>query len=1384
MVSKETNHLVTGQHTNSKTTDKLPGAMTVRSVLLNRDSPDIESHLKRRRNRTQQVRFKDLEDGLGSGTTGAKSYQRTAAECDSPHPFRKNSPTSPMAPQGWLTEASVVGAVRGDMADTIEVVAAFLARAPPHPLTPGPTRRCWAPPPSPPLPCSLTLPLSRRQCTSMAIQTSPRLQKPKPSVLSNVRSVGDSVGVDGDDKEDNEHDEYYTTHNYLSEPASRDGNGPGFKAKQGLVDQTQCLRTSEANASFLAVENHIDSSWHNSSCFSPPKCQGSATLSQVRRRRRINNAISDPGREVSYCTTPTQTDSPCVSPPNTPPPLTVQPCTCPPPSTVGPSTCPPPSTVGPSTSPPPSTVGPSTSPPPSTVEPSTSPPPSTVQACTTHTQTDSPSTCPPPSTVGPSTCPPPSTVGPSTSPPPSTVGPSTSPPPSTVQACTTHTQTDSPSTWPPPSTVGPSTCPPPSTVEPSTSPPPSTVQACTTQTQTDRPSTFPPPSTVRPSISSPPTVGPSTSQTQTVLHYASLPKTVLASTHPRCEIPPLVVLPCVSQNESTCTSPPRKYVLPPTVFPSKAQTIPHHTTKTEPVPPCTSLIQIKPTCTTTTTTKASIPNWPTQPPTPLIDPDTAPNCLDPKQTHVLAPYTAQFCPTTTPTIAPYSAPTCPTTPTPTIAPYSAPTFSTTLTPTPTIAPYSAPTFSTTPTPTIAPYSAPTFSTTPTPTPTIAPYSAPTCHTTPTPTIAPCTILTQTAPPCSSLNKALIYCTSPPPTVTSCHPTTQTALPYISLIQTIPPGNPPCQTIPPGNPLCQTIPPGNPPCQTIPPGNPPCQTMPPGNPPCQTIPPGNPPCQTIPPGNPPCQTIPPGNPPCQTIPPGNPLCQTVPPGNPPCQTIPPGNPLCQTIPPGNPLCQTIPPGNPLCQTIPPGNPLCQTIPPGNPPCQTVPPGNPPCQTIPPGNPLCQTIPPGNPLCQTIPPGNPPCQTVPPGNPLCQTIPPGNPLCQTIPPGNPPCQTIPPCSSQPPVVPSYSAHIQIQTIKYCSSHSPIVKSCNSPPPMVKSYHTLPTGPSCATPTKTVPLYASTFRPAPPYTPPPQAQHCITQDRRVIEWECRGERRILPPPPPPPPPYTPRKEGVSCTSGPGHRAPLLRRASEKEKSGRSGSPVHYPRAGSLKHKAQTPPEVPLKGNQRDQGSSPTKAIPRPTCLGQAQAQLGAQIGALHKMLCSGPNTPNSQHAFPPGQYLSGARGCSGSGGGSSAGPLTSIQADTLRQVQEILGGLVSGTRSKLDPTWVAEKLMGPNGPLHDIRSLQTQLHSLEGVLETSQNTIKVLLDVIQDLEKKEAERDGRHSYRTGQDIENCGTCRDCACIIYSAFPQQNSTDTTLGDSTGLSHTILSSD
>ncbi|CAL8386737.1 unnamed protein product [Boreogadus saida] len=292
------------------------------------------------------------------------------------------------------------------------------------------------------------------------------------------------------------------------------------------------------------------------------------------------------------------------------------------------------------------------------------------------------------------------------------------------------------------------------------------------------------------------------------------------------------------------------------------------------------------------------------------------------------------------------------------------------------------------------------------------------------------------------------------------------------------------------------------------------------------------------------------------------------------------------------------------------------------------------------------------------------------------------------------------------------------------------------------------SYATPSKAAPLYSSTFRAAPPYTPP-------SQDKKAV--------RLPPPPPPPPPPYTPRKED-STTPGSGTRpntpgTSCNEKESEKENRQdltETKSPQSLcRRASSLRHRAATPPVSVIKEGKQSY-TLPAKACSRPSCLSSAQAQLGA----LHKMLCSGANTrsiaSSSQQALPPSQQDSG----SVSGGQPTAGPLTATQAETLRQVQEILGGLVSGARCKLDPSRVAEKLLGPNGPLHDIRALQTQLQSLEGVLETSQNTIKVLLDVIQDLEKKEAERDGRHSYRTGQDIENCGTCRDCACIIYSSF------------------------
>ncbi|XP_034454117.1 protein INSYN2B [Hippoglossus hippoglossus] len=73
---------------------------------------------------------------------------------------------------------------------------------------------------------------------------------------------------------------------------------------------------------------------------------------------------------------------------------------------------------------------------------------------------------------------------------------------------------------------------------------------------------------------------------------------------------------------------------------------------------------------------------------------------------------------------------------------------------------------------------------------------------------------------------------------------------------------------------------------------------------------------------------------------------------------------------------------------------------------------------------------------------------------------------------------------------------------------------------------------------------------------------------------------------------------------------------------------------------------------------------------------------------------------------------------------------------------------------------------RGIERQLQSVEENLVSNQEKIKVLLNVIQDLEKSKALSEGRSSYRTGQDINNCPTCQKTACIIYSVehdFRQQ---------------------
>ncbi|XP_076615018.1 uncharacterized protein LOC143338476 isoform X2 [Chaetodon auriga] len=1009
MVSKEPNHLLTGQ-TNGKSTlaDKLPGTMTVRSVLLNRDSPDIESRLKRRRNRTHQVRFKDLEDGSSSsgnsGTGENNSHQRPATDCDSPHPLRKHSSRSPQPwtdrdgprAEGLPGQTSVVGAVRGDMASTIEVVAAFLARAPPHPLTPGPTRRCWAPPQT----NSLTLPMTRKPSTSTstAIQTSPCLKKPQSLSSTHTRShsLGDSVGVDGDDEHDSQDE--YLTHNHVLLPGAKDQNGPPGPGDRTVVERRSKASRTDIKSAVSVVKNSRHSCppsvLHNTepchcpsaSCRDGPKRQGSSTPSVVRRRKRLNRTTSDPGKEVHYCTTLTQTERPCPSPQ----PANTKLCT---------------------------------------TQVQTESPSTTLisKYCTTQSQTESQDQSSP---LGDKQCTTQIQI--------SNSGPALPP---NAEQCTTQIQTNSPSHSPP------------------------FHQPCTTQTQTCSPCASPPltapPSSMQIQSESPAspttTPNPPTTQINTVPYCTSPPPPSAPTQTPEhCAKPP-----CSSPAKPACTTPPPPIALSIPCSTSASTVvlhpIPYYTVVSPPTTPSTAVVCSSPS--------SAAPPCPTQ------------NCISPVSNMLSSPPIA--CSSPTPIVAPNGTP-----------------FD----------------------PTKHPTTGPNVTHQP-------PHNASNA--------TPCTFVTQTALSCTSIS---YYSTTHPIGPHTPHPNSSSPS-YTTLIQTVSHCNIPCQAL---------------------------------------------------------------------------------------------------------------------------------------------------------------------------------QNTSAAN---------------------------------------------TGITPYSSPVPKLKSCTSPPPLVKTYaSTLPNAQSCATPTKAVPLYSSTFRAAPPYTPPSQAPY-NAQDKRGIR---------LPPPPPPPPPYTPRKKG-SDPPGPAIRTPMLRadsKASKKDKDREekkedvkcTDSPKLCERASSLKHRAQTPPVAVMKGEKQSSSSSPAKACFKPSCLSSAQAQLGA----LHKMLCSGanarPNTPNSQHPLPPNQQgCSGARGCSASGERPTAGPLTATQADTLRQVQEILGGLVSGARCKLDPSRVTEKLLSPNGPLHDIRSLQNQLHSLEGVLETSQNTIKVLLDVIQDLEKKEAERDG-HSYRTGQDIENCGTCRDCACIIYS--------------------------
>ncbi|XP_037654726.1 protein INSYN2B [Choloepus didactylus] len=121
-------------------------------------------------------------------------------------------------------------------------------------------------------------------------------------------------------------------------------------------------------------------------------------------------------------------------------------------------------------------------------------------------------------------------------------------------------------------------------------------------------------------------------------------------------------------------------------------------------------------------------------------------------------------------------------------------------------------------------------------------------------------------------------------------------------------------------------------------------------------------------------------------------------------------------------------------------------------------------------------------------------------------------------------------------------------------------------------------------------------------------------------------------------------------------------------------------------------------------------------------------------------------------------------------STPSDTL-EFQNCLGSdHIPSSLPRSDSKLPTEREISGMSQIHlaqgELCDLQGRLQSVEESLHSNQEKIKVLLNVIQDLEKARALTEGRNFYRTGQDLNNCSTCQNTACIIYSVeydFRQQ---------------------
>ncbi|XP_004611526.2 protein INSYN2B [Sorex araneus] len=244
------------------------------------------------------------------------------------------------------------------------------------------------------------------------------------------------------------------------------------------------------------------------------------------------------------------------------------------------------------------------------------------------------------------------------------------------------------------------------------------------------------------------------------------------------------------------------------------------------------------------------------------------------------------------------------------------------------------------------------------------------------------------------------------------------------------------------------------------------------------------------------------------------------------------------------------------------------------------------------------------------------------------------------------------------------------------------------------------------------------------------------------CPGDRRRMPPREAEPPPAC-----SNATSGANH----------------------IPGTGKLKPELLLPKE-----NLDDQDFGPSASRPKEPCVPSPLRTHSASMLDSH-----GPpaNPGGASDCLPPGDGHQDRQ--SPRPPGASKPAATACQEQTVQgapppgsppEMQSCLGGDHLASSLPRRDTGQSSREAGGTHQTHpaqgELCHLQGRLQSVEESLHSNQEKIKVLLNVIQDLEKARALTEGRNFYRTGQDLNNCRTCQNTACIIYSVeydFRQQ---------------------